>query len=259
MAKDKSELDEFMGELAGNSNADPLEKQNEDPFNHLEEQEEVKEEEVVDDKPLPFNKDPKIQKFIEKEISKRLENFKPEPTRGEPQASVEDDDYYVRLIGNDTPEKVAMIREYKAREERLLEQAEERALNRLSAREQEVIKADQEAEEELENAFDNIEQNFDVDITSNSPIAKKTRQEFVAYVERIAPKDQNGDIKDYPDMNAAWEDFSERKKLTQAPNRAKELASRSMKRSAETSSEPVLKRGRTPFSNSDDFIESLSK
>lgn len=257
MENDKTELEKFMGDLASNRN-DPLDNKVDDPFNHLEKKEE---EEVIEDKeekPLPFNKDPKIQKFIEKEISKRLENFKVEPEKtGTDEA--ENDDFYVRLIGNDTPEKVAMIREYKAREERLISQAEERAFNRLSAKEQEAIEADKEAEEELENAFDNIEENFGVDITSNAPIAKKTRQEFVSFVEKIAPKDHNGDIVDYPDMQSAWETFSEMKKATSTPSRAKELASRSMQRSSEATVEPNERRSRTPFANSDAFIESLSK
>lgn len=256
MDKNKTELEQFMGDLANTRNVDPLSDKQEDPFGHLNDKQDLIQE-IQEEKPSPFNKDPKVQKFIEKEIAKRLESFKPEPVK--PETVTEEDDFYARLIGNDTPEKVAMIKEYKAREERLLGQAEERAFNRLSAREKEALKADQEAEQELENAFENIEENFGVDITSNAPLAKKTRQEFVSFVEKIAPKDRNGDIVDYPDMQSAWETFNEIKKATSTPSRAKELASRSMQRSTETSSEPVLKRGRTPFSNSDDFIESLSR
>ncbi len=257
MDKNKRELDEFMGSLA-DTHEDPLSNKQEDPFSHLEEkQEENFTEEPKEEKPLPFNKDPKVQKFIEKEISKRMADFKPEVREVETKQEV--DDYYTRLIGNDTPEKVAMIREAQARDERMLQQAEERAFNRLSRVEQEAMKADQEAEEQLETAFENIEETFDVDISSNSPMAKKTRQEFVTFVERIAPKDRYGDVIDYPDMNSAWETFSEMKKSSQQPSRAKEYASRGMSRSAETTAEPSIRRGGTPFSSSDAFIESLSK
>lgn len=257
MEKEKSELEEFMGDLASGSQTDLLENKSEDPFGHLEKQDNELEEEKKEEKPLPFHKDPKVQKFIDKEVQKALEKVKPEtvPEILKPQ----EDDYYVRLIGNDTPEKVAMIKEAIARDERMLQQAEERAFNRLSQKEQEAKKAELEAEAELESAFDNIEENYNVDISSNAPLAKKTRQEFGAYIERIAPKDREGNIVAYPDMNAAWETFSELKKSTAQPSRAKELASRSMSRSAETSNAPVLKRGGTPFSNSDAFIESLSK
>lgn len=230
MPNENSAVSEFLGEFSNEeTKVNPFEDNLKDPFN----QEETPEEVVVEDKeekPLPFNKDPKIQRFIEKEISKRLQDIKVE----QPVAKVdEEDDFYARLIGNDTPEKVAMIKEYKAREQRLLEQAEERAFNRLSQKEQEALRAEQEAEQELENAFESIEETYQVDITSNSPLAKKTRQEFVTFVEKIAPKDKNGDIVDYPDMQSAWETFSEIKKATSTPSRAKELASRSMARSSE--------------------------
>lgn len=259
----KTELEEFMGELAGNSNADPLENKSEEPFNHLDKKEEVIREEVKEEKPLPFNKDPKIQKYLDKrerEIEERIKASIPSSTR-EDTAPVDTrmDEVLNRIIGNDTPEKIQGVKDMKELLEGLTGRAKAEAIAELESRQNQELEDDREAEQELENAFDNIEESYDVDITSNNPLAKKLRTEFVSYIERIAPKDRNGDIKDYPDMNAAWEDFSERKKLTAPVNRAKELASRSMQRSAETSSEPILKRGRTPFSNSDDFIESLSK
>ncbi len=233
MDKNKTAIESFLGELGETKN--PFEENQEDPFDQAtaEPNEEVVEEpEAKEEKPLPFNKDPKIQKYIEKEISKKLSEY--EVKTEEPvKSQADDDDYYERLIGNDTPEKLAMIREAKARDEYLLQQAEERAFNRLSAKEQEELRADQEAEQELENAFENIEETFGVDITSNTAIAKKTRQEFVSFVEKIAPK-QYGEIVAFPDMQSAWETFSEMKKTTGTTSRAKDLASRSMARSSGT-------------------------
>lgn len=253
MPNKDSAVDKFLGSLGTEGEKNPFEENPEDPFETQETVEETVEE-VKEEKPLPFNKDPKVQKYLEKrekEIEERLsEKFKEE----KPATQQVEDDYYVRLIGNDTPEKVAMIREAMARDERMLQQAEERALGRLSQKEQESIKADKEAEDELETAFENIEENFSVDITSNNPIAKKTRQEFVSFVEKIAPKDRNGDIVDYPDMQSAWETFSEIKKSTATPNRAKELASRSMARSAETTTTPQK---RVTFNDAEDFIAGL--
>lgn len=223
----------------------------------------VKEEPIQEEKPLPFNKDPKIQKYLDKEITKRMEEMKsqvtPEKAPKEHVGISDDEIYYSELIGNDTPEKVAMIRRSIARDEAFLKQAEERAFNRLSQKEQEERLADKEAEDELESAFDTIEETFDVDITSNNPIAKKNRQEFVAFVEKIAPKDRNGDIVDYPDMTSAWETFQDIKKATPTPNRAKDLASRSMARTSEAVAAPQRKSNGQPFQSTDDFLDSLSK
>ncbi len=229
MDKEQSAVKSF---LEGTSNESMFDKVT-DPFEiPLESAEEVIEPEVKEEKPIPFNKDPKVLKFIEKEVQKKLQDFKPEP---EKKSEVnDDDDYYARLIGNDTPEKREMVKEAKAREERQLQIAEERAFNRLSQKEQEEQRFEKEAQEELDNAFESIEETYDVDISSNNPQARKTRQEFVSFVEKIAPKNKNGDIVDYPDMNSAWETFNEIKKSTTQPSRAKELASRGLTRSSET-------------------------
>ena len=254
MKEERNALQEFLGEIGNQEGQDPFDA-TQDPF--VPEETPVAEE-PKEDKPLPFNKDPKIQKYLDKrerEIESRLrESLAPREEPKNPQA-VDEDDYYVRLIGNDTPEKLAMVREAKLRDQRLLEQAEERAFNRLSQSEQEKLKAEQEAEQELISAFENIEETFDVDISSNNPIAKKTRQEFVAFVEKIAPKDRNGTIVDYPDMTSAWETFQAIQKSTAQPNRAKELASRSMARSVETKVEPQQKR--TTWDDAERFIETL--
>lgn len=230
MDKEKTAVEMF---LEGDGNENMFANPTKSPFESVEtKEEETVVEEPKEEKPLPFHKDPKVQRFIDKEIEKRLKDIKPiEPERKS--ESNDDDAYYTRLIGNDTPEKVAMIREAKARDERLLSQAEERAFNRLSEREQEAMREDQEAEEELTNAIEGIEEAYDVDISSNSPQAKKIRTEFISFVERIAPK-RNGEIIDYPDMNSAWETFSEVKRNTAPPSRAKEIASRGLSRSAET-------------------------
>jgi hypothetical protein len=260
MDKDKSELEEFMGSLGSAGDKDPMLDKGEDPFAHLEE--EKAPEKVEEEKPLPFNKDPKIQKFIDKEISKRLAEFKPEAPR-ETQSEVDSFkdviDSFTAIVGNDTPEKIKALDALQKSLNSLDQRASQKAIQALEGIKQEELQADQKAEQELESAFDNIEKTFDVDITSNNPTAIKTRKEFVSFVEKIAPKDRNGDIVDYPDMTSAWETFSAIKKSTATPSRAKELASRSMTRSAETTSEPTIKRGGAPFANSDAFIESLSK
>lgn len=248
-----SAVADFLGEFSNEKEVNPFEDNLKDPFNQQEIVEETAIEEPKEEKPLPFNKDPKVQKFIEKEISKRLADIKPAETVTKEEKR--DDDYYVRLIGNDSPEKLAMIKEAQARDERMLQMAEDRAFNRLSQKEQEAQKRDQEAQQELENAFDNIEETYDVDISSNSPIAKKTRQEFVTFVERIAPKNRAGEIVDYPDMASAWETFSEIKKATTQPSRAKELASRGMARSSEAPVNQTAKR--VDWNAVDDMMDSL--
>lgn len=221
--KTKSAVESF---LEGTSNENMFEKPSNDPFAAVEAKGEVTEEAEEKEKPLPFHKDPKVQKFIDKEIEKRLKDIKPSETKTESkQENDEVVESLIAVIGNDTPEKRRAV---EALRDRLDQGAKEIAAFREEQKANEL--ADKQAEEKLTNAFENIEDAYDVDLTSAQ--AKKTREEFITFIEKIAPK-RNGEIVEYPDMNSAWETFREIKKST--PSRAKELASRSMARSAETS------------------------
>lgn len=239
MDKNQSAVDSFLkGIDVDGSQSFNTEEPLKDPFVQEEVQDEPIIEEPKEEKPLPFNKDPKVLKFIEKELNKRLADIKPAESQ---QVQQKDNDEVVdalsAVIGNDTPEKRRAVQ---ALRDRLDESANE--VRQWKEQQYQADVADQQAEEELETAFENIEEQFDVDITSNTATARKTRQEFVTFVEKIAPKDRNGDIIDYPDMTSAFETFQEIKRATTGPSRAKELASRGMARSSEAVSQGPQKR-----------------
>jgi hypothetical protein len=160
-------------------------------------------------------------------------------------------------IGNDTAEKVSALNAFKSALTGLDKRASEKAIAHLEEIKHRETEADKQAEEELNTAFENIEETYDVNFST--ALGKKTRQEFATFIGRIAPKDREGNIEKYPDMNSAWETFSELKKSTATPSRAKELASRSMARSAETGAGIVRTPNQSAFQASDNFIESLGK
>lgn len=259
MAKDNEEVSavqKFLGEVGTEGDKNAFQENSEDPFAKPEVA--TQEEEVKEEKPLPFNKDPKVMKFIEKELDRRLKDYVVTEEKPKPQGEEEFKDVMDSLttaIGNDTPEKVSALNAFQKALTGLDKRASEKAIAHLEEIQQREVRADKEAEQELETAFENIEETFDVDITSNNASAKKTRQDFVAFIEKIAPKDRNGDILDYPDMQSAWETFTEIKKSNPTPNRAKDLASRGMARSAEAS--VGSPQSRTTWQQADDFISSL--
>lgn len=224
MNKEKSAIDMFLEGEDDNKLFEP------------EEIIEPEEKEEVEEKPLPFHKEPKIQKYLdkrEKEIEDRLL-----ATIGTKKEDTSKDEFqdvitsFEGIIGNDTPEKISALNSLKKALITMDERSVRRAEEKIDEIRNRSIQEDKEAEDELESAFENIEETFDVDLTSSK--ATKVRQEFVSFVEKIAPKDRSGNIIDYPDMTSAWETFSEIKKATQLPSRAKELANRSMARSTET-------------------------
>lgn len=230
----KNELDDFLEGIKGEEEvfeapiAEPTEG-------------EVKEEEEKDEKPLPFHKDPKVQKYVEKEIAKALETAKPSEAERFARETVEEDemaDVLVRIIGNDTPEKLQAIKDFRKELGKLEEKGAKRALSEFEQRQNEALKADKEAENELKQGFEDIEEQFEVDL--NSPKSKKMKEEFVEYIKKIAPK-KDGEIVAFPDIPAAFEEFQTRQKPQASNSRAKALASRSLGRSSEAPAETVPK------------------
>jgi len=245
-------VDDFLGnvnnDFSQNDEKNPLEV--EVPEEHSEE---TTQEEQVEEK-LPFNKDPKVQRFIEKELSKRLAGIEEKINNVSKQGNnqEDEDDFYVRLIGNDTPEKIAFIKEAKLREERREQLSVERAYQKLTEEKQREEAETREVEEQLYNSINEIEETYGVDLTSKDPVVKKTRVDFLKYVEKIAPKDSNGEILYMPDMNSAFETFQELRKRPSSTGRAKDLASRGTSRSGDVSNTPTQ---RITFDNIDELIK----
>lgn len=199
-------------------------------------EEEVTEEEK-DEKPLPFHKDPKVQRYVEKQIEKALKDVKPsaETTfRKELSADVNLPESFVKLIGNDTEEKRQVLKDMSDYLSTIPKKAQEQFIEAQRQEAQKQIEADKQAEEELDTYFDEIEETFNVDLSSNSASAKKSRSEFIDYVRKIAPKNEDGEVAAYPDLVAAFEEFQEKGKRLPNNSRAKDLAQRGMTRSTDT-------------------------
>jgi hypothetical protein len=256
---DKDPVKKFLGEFGNDNVPDPFENNEQDPFAIEQDGEEpIVEPELKEEKRLPYSKDPKVQKYVQKEIQRAMKDFQPQEIE---RTIKKDEDVtsvveaFTAIIGNDTPDKQKALASLEKALGNVDQRASQKAVEQLNEIRQQELKEDREAEEALEDAFDEIEENYDVDLTSNNAIAKKTRSDFVTYVERIAPKDRHGDITEYPDMNAAWETFSELRKGSQTPSRAKELASRSMTRSSEA--QVTAPQKRVTFEDADNFIDTL--
>ena len=124
------------------------------------------------------------------------------------------------LIGNDTPEKQAVLNSLR----KSFSSLEEKATAAQRAIEEER-QAEEQATRELEEGFENIEDTFNVHLTG------KLKSDFIDFVRKVAPKDTDGDIVAYPDFVSTFETFQELRKKPNTVNRS--LAARSMARSAE--------------------------
>lgn len=221
-----------------------LDKTEENPFspepeNLFGQEPEKKDEEEVEEeeKPLPFHKDPKVQRYIQKELDKKLKDIQPTVERQFIEEHKDEADevqtVLERIIGNDTPEKIQAVKDFKKILGSLEEKGAQRALSQLA--EQEALERQEEAQasEEIEQGFENIEETFNVDLSSNAPQARKTRNDFIDFVKRVAPKDEDGNVVALPDLVETFDTFQALQ--TKPTNtRAKEIANRSMTRSANT-------------------------
>lgn len=260
----KNEVDEFLSSVNGPKKEDAFVQDANDPFSTGERapkneglEDDVKNEGAEDDtKPLPFHKDPKIQKFIQKEVEKLSKATKPveasAPKEG-PEGSDELTDTLIEIIGNDTPQKVAAVKKFRAQLGHLEERGAQRALRDIQAQSEAAKAQETEDMRYLSNAFDEIEEQNGVDFSTTQ--GNKMRNDFIDFIARISPKDEEGEIKDYPDMQEAWSLFISTRKPAEN-KRAKDLAARGMTRSSEATAAPA--RGQT-WKDVDRILSNLQK
>lgn len=137
------------------------------------------------------------------------------------------------IFGTDTPEKREATEILKKALKGVHDSAEKSALEKAVARYEEERNSESQAvaeeEQNLDDMMEDLEDKYNVDFSDQA-----TRNGFLTTLERLSPKDRDGNIIEYADPEAAYEIYASRKES--GSNRAKELASRSMTRSG--SSQP---------------------
>lgn len=234
----KNELDDFLGDLKNENTDDPFILDAEDPLG-----EPATSNEEPEEKPLPFNKDPKIQKFIQKEVERLSKDLRPTEVQTfiRDTGTKQDDTDEVlssltEIVGNDTPQKIAAVARLRKALASEKDESVKRAvaeLESLSTRQQEEEQEEfAEAQDELVQGFESIEDTYGVDLLSEK--GKNLRGEFIDFIKRVAPKDEDGEVIQYPDFEETFKLFRDTRKAP-SNNRAKEIASRSIARSSDAS------------------------
>lgn len=130
-----------------------------------------------------------------------------------------------RIYGTDSPEAREATDILRNALAEVKEAAKREALETIEQKRVEEVAATQEAEEMLDEMLYEIEDEFNVDLTSKE--AEKTRTDFYRLLERMSPKDRDGNIVYYADHIAVWETLQARSQR-EADNTARNLAARSM-------------------------------
>ncbi len=229
MANENNAVNEFIDALKAENGNDKLlenmlpqaKEQNQQP----EEGQEKEEPEKVG-----FHKDPKVQRYIEKMVSKRVSEAVTQMPKQE-QERIQDNpdelrdlvDSFTKIVGNDKPENAELVKRFGE----TMQSFRDRSLQAqevVEARNQEV-QQEKEAEEELNTGFEEIDEEFGVDLWEEKN--RKLKGQFLDYVEDIAHKDRNGEIDEFPDIVGAYKSFVKTSKRENPTLMAKDLADRS--------------------------------
>jgi hypothetical protein len=140
-------------------------------------------------------------------------------------------DKWLRIYG-DTPESRTAWALQKEMFDDVAKNARDSALQEFEARQKAEKDEAARFESFIDAELEDIEDEHNVDVTSDAPAARKARREFLELVTELSPKDEHGNITAYADFGAAWKQYAARKAGKPADNsRQKELADRSMARS----------------------------
>lgn len=193
-----------------------------------------------DENDLPFDKNPKIKKFIERQIKKRLGELdsklvqREEVYNRKDTANDSDVPYeWLAMYGDNEDTRKAwkfqekLLNDYKT-------QARQEALDAFRSEQERERAETEQAEEFIDNSLEELEESYGIDLTSKAPAARKARTEFLDLVQRLSPKDTDGNITSYVDFNEAFELYQSRKQVSSPEtSRKQSLASRSMAKSSD--------------------------
>lgn len=142
--------------------------------------------------------------------------------------STSDDDEALRgierIYGTDTPEAAEATRLLKETLKGIEERAVNKALSTIQQQELERRAELQKEESALEDMIAEIEDTYSVVVTP------EVEKKFFKQLEKLSPKDQNGNIIQYADHHAVWEYLASTS--TKAENPAKKISARSMTQSS---------------------------
>lgn len=169
----------------------------------------------------------KLQAERESSIALAAKLAEREKIDSERNATVESD--YIksieRIYGTDSPEAIEATEVLKGAFKGLHKDATESALKLFREEQEQQSKAVSNEENVLDGMMEEIEDNFNVDLTSEE--AKGTQKAFLTLLERMSPKDKEGNIIQYADHEAVWEMLQSQKSIPKQ-NQAKDLSNRSM-------------------------------
>ncbi len=132
-----------------------------------------------------------------------------------------------KIYGNSTPELREATELLKTAVKGAKEEAKREAIaeyQRIRQEEQAVVSK---AEQRIDSMLEEIEDEYNTDLSSGAH-----RTEFLKLIEKMSPKDSEGNIVEYADHHAVWEIYQEKVNRNKPVNPAKDIVARGMTQSA---------------------------
>lgn len=137
-----------------------------------------------------------------------------------------------RIYGNATPENAAATELLQAALKEAKEAAKQEAIEAMRAEREAEAESIRTEEKTLDGMVEELEDTYGVTLN------EQAQKGFFALLERLSPKDRDGNVIAYADPHAVFEEYQARTKKPEV-NRAKEIASRGMNRTGSSASTTV--------------------
>jgi hypothetical protein len=163
----------------------------------------------------------------------------------------------VKVFGT-TDDGKALTSVFQKKFKEIEERAQEAALSKIQEQEAMLSREDAENSDTIDSAFDSIEEKYGVDLSGSTKQSKDLRNGFLDFIAAVSPKDENGEIVEYADMERSFDTYSQlyaRNKPREVSDRQKELASRTMTHSGQ--SVPESPKGPVTFKTVSRFLDNL--
>lgn len=131
-----------------------------------------------------------------------------------------------RIYGDATPELREATEVLKSAMRGLKEEVKRETAAEYETRIAKEREAVSSAEKQIETMLEDLEDELNIDLTSEGASAHRTA--YLKLMEKMSPKDSNGNIIAYADHFAVWDTYQERLKAAKPANPAKDMAARSM-------------------------------
>lgn len=137
----------------------------------------------------------------------------------------------VRMYG---PENTEAARIHQNLLAKYAKQAEEQALQRFQQSAATERAEAQRIRSVIEGHIEDIEEEYGVDLSSGSPKANRERERFLGLIEKLSPKDEDGNVENFVDFAETWELYQSRQDKLSDNTQRKEIAARTMQKSGTT-------------------------